>query len=157
MAWVLEHRPQFYGGKVEVFTKKGSLLTSHLYHQAIDLEFSGGSAVSRGSAGNGVSIGGADPLYHTRRNQKLAPRLDGGLTFEGVQSTNIGSSRRQATFFRKVAPRLDGSPLLGHSRRSAGSAGWAGNGVSMCGSDPPTSRAGGQDDGSYTNSLKLSF
>ena len=31
---------------------------------------------------------------------------------------------------------------------------WAGNGVIHCGSDPPTSRAGGQDDGSYTNSLK---
>ena len=36
----------------------------------------------------------------------------------------------------------------GTARRSRG------NGGRNCGSDPPSTRAGGQDDGSYTNSLK---
>ena len=79
---------------------------------------------------------------------KLAFRLDGSPAFEVAESKTSVSSRRQATFFRKVAFRLDASPLSEHIPGSAG------NGVIDCGSDPPTSRAGGQDDGSYTNSLK---
>ena len=78
----------------------------------------------------------AAPLLKLR-NQKLASRLDG-----------------RRFFFRKVAFRLDGSPLSEHSRGSRGSRGSPENGGSNCCSDPPTSRAGGQDDGSYTNSLK---
>ena len=39
---------------------------------------------------------------------------------------------------------------------SGGSTGSAGNGAANVRSDPPPTRAGGQDDGSYTNSLKLS-
>ena len=42
------------------------------------------------------------------------------------------SSRRQATFFRKVAFRPDASPLSGHITGSGG------NGGSKCGADPPT-------------------
>ena len=40
---------------------------------------------------------------------------------------------------------------------SAGSTGSRGNGVSRVRADPPPTRAGGQDDGSYTNSLKPLF
>ena len=77
--------------------------------------------------------------------------LDGSLTFEGAKTTNSVSSRREAIFFRKVAFRPDVRRLLEHWRGSRGS---RGNDVIYCGSDPPNSRAGGQDDGSYTNSLK---
>ena len=43
------------------------------------------------------------------------------------------------------------------SHGSHGSRGSRGSGVKNCGSDPHPTRAGGQDDGSYTNSLKLIF
>ena len=42
--------------------------------------------------------------------------------------------------------------IIRGSRRSRGS---SGSGVKTCGSEPHPTRAGGQDDGSYTNSLKL--
>ena len=44
---------------------------------------------------------------------------------------------------------------LEHSHRSRGFRRSHGNGGKKCGSEPQSTRAGGQDDGSYTNSLKL--
>ena len=44
------------------------------------------------------------------------------------------------------------SPIL---EQSGGSGGSTGNGVSRVRADPPPTRAGGQDDGSLPNSLKL--
>ena len=38
---------------------------------------------------------------------------------------------------------------------STGSTGSTGNEATTAGPNPPSTRAGGQDDGSYTNSLKL--
>ena len=38
---------------------------------------------------------------------------------------------------------------------ASGATGARGSGVRNCSSDPTSTRAGGQDDGSYTNSLKL--
>ena len=62
---------------------------------------------------------------------------------------NITRERRPEP---KVTTLSAKTTILEHSRGFPGS---RGNGVIYCGSDPPTSRAGGQDDGSYTNSLKL--
>ena len=47
------------------------------------------------------------------------------------------------------------SPILEQSGGSSGSSGSTGNGVSRVRADPPPTRAGGQDDGSLPNSLKL--
>ena len=46
------------------------------------------------------------------------------------------------------------SSLVEHRDRRDGRGGSDGNGGKKCGSDPPPTRAGGQDDGSFTNSLK---
>ena len=60
----------------------------------------------------------------------------------------------------KVTILLAKTAILQHARGFRGSlefSGFRGNGGSNCGADPPNTRAGGQDDGSYTNSLKLSY
>ena len=53
----------------------------------------------------------------------------------------------------KIKP--PGTQHRGH--RGHGGHGWGGSGVKNCCSEPTSTRAGGQDDGSYTNSLKQEY
>ena len=64
------------------------------------------------------------------------------------------SRRPKSDFDDPLSKNMDFGILERIPSNSADPVGSPGNGVIHCGSDPPTSRAGSQDDGSYTNSLK---